>query len=59
MGRISASDNDDIAKAIQKLEEEHIADIEKYANDNPTNQNTDKLDNVLKDCVETEVNLYA
>uniref|UniRef100_A0A2H1V495 SFRICE_017280 n=1 Tax=Spodoptera frugiperda TaxID=7108 RepID=A0A2H1V495_SPOFR len=58
MGRISASDNDDIAKAIQKLEEEHIADIEKYANDNPTGQ-TDKLDNVLKDCVETEVNLYA
>ncbi|CAH1647592.1 unnamed protein product [Spodoptera littoralis] len=60
MERISASDNEDVAKVIQVLEEDRLAEIETYANDIPTGQNThDKLDNLLKDCAETEVNLYA
>nr|XP_021187588.2 secernin-3 [Helicoverpa armigera] len=56
---IAKGDNEKLTKSLQKYEEEYIEKMEKYLNNLPAGQTTvDDLDNLLKGCVETELNLY-
>lgn len=59
MQRIVKGGDEIISNKLREMEAVRIAEVDEYINKTEAGQTLDPLDNLLKDCVETEFNLYG